>query len=152
MDELLEPHDVRALSRLLDRAQRALTAAEREALRPYGLTPAAFQLLDLVVARGEIAPGRAAEHLGVSRPTISGWIGVLTDARLVDRGGVDGDARRAIIVPTADGRRVWKGASEAIRRRQLRLVARALDANAQADLLAALTSIADELPGGRDDA
>jgi DNA-binding MarR family transcriptional regulator len=152
MSEPFEPHDVRALSRLLDRAQRALTAVEREALRPYDLTPAAFQLLELVVGRGEIAPGRAAEVLGVSRPTISGWLGVLTDEGLVERGGVDGDARRAIVVPTAEGRRVWKGASEAIRRRQLRLVARALDANAQADLLGALERIGEGLPGSGEDA
>jgi DNA-binding MarR family transcriptional regulator len=127
-----------------------LSAAERDALRPYQLSPAVFRLLDLVVTRGEVAPGRAAELLGVSRPTISGWAAALIEAGVAERGRVDGDARRAVIVPTAEGRRVWKAASEAARRGQLRLVAEALDANQQADLLASLARIAASLPGADD--
>ncbi len=98
-----------------------------------------------------MAPARAAELLGVARPTISGWLATLTDGGLVERGAVDGDARRVLVVPSAEGRRIWKAASEAVRRAQLRLLARAIDPNAQADLVQTLARIADELPGNQPD-
>jgi DNA-binding MarR family transcriptional regulator len=148
MTEPVEPHDVRMLAQLLERAQRALTAAERSALGPHHLTPGVFQLLDLAVRQGEVSPARAADMLGVSRPTVSGWIATLREAGLLERGGVDGDGRRAVVVATLEGRRVWKSASDAIRGRQLRLVAHAIDPNAQADLLEALARIAEAMPDG----
>lgn len=138
--EIVEPHDARALARLLDRAARVFVAAEREALAPYGIGPAAFRLLDLVARSGPLAPGDAAARLAVRQPTVSGWIGELRDAGLLERVSDGGDGRRATLRMTTYGGTVHAGANVAIRRRQLRL-ADAIPPHLQADLMESLDAL-----------
>ena len=142
MPVAFEPHDVRALARLLTAAQRSLAAAERAALEPYGLSPAVFRLLDLVAQRPGIAPGVAADALAVRRPTITAWTNALRAVNLLERGGVEGDARRATLTPTAEGERVAVAGRDHVRRRQNRLLAGAVDPVEQAGLLDVLQRIA----------
>jgi DNA-binding MarR family transcriptional regulator len=142
MSEQIEPHDVRALSHLLTAAQRSLAVAERLALEPFGLTPAAFRLLDLVALHAGIAPGAAAAALVVKRPTITAWANTLRGLDLLERGGVEGDARRATLTVTAEGDRVARAGRDLIRRRQNRLLAGAVDPVEQAGLLDVLQRIA----------
>ncbi len=138
--ERMEPHDARALARTLDRASRVFMAAERAALEPYGIGPAAFRLLDLVARAGGLAPSVAASRLGVRQPTVSGWIAELARAGVLERVGDDADGRRASLRLTAYGGTVHAAASVAIRRRQLRL-ASAIAPHAQADLLESLDAL-----------
>lgn len=139
-DGLPEPHDARALARYLDHASRVFVAAEREALGPYGIGPAAFRLLDLLARGGPLAPGAAARRLGVRQPTVSGWIADLRAESLLERDLGEGDRRRAILRVTERGEVVHGEATAAIRRRQLRL-ASAIPPHAQADLLDALGAL-----------
>lgn len=139
----VEPHDSRAFAVLLAGAQRSLATVERVSLEPLGLTPATFRLLDLVGREPGIAPAVAADALGVTRPSITAWIGPLADLGLLERGGVPGDGRRARLALTHDGGRVHRAAVDAVRRAHTRLLASAIDPVEQADLLDALQRIAE---------
>jgi DNA-binding MarR family transcriptional regulator len=137
-----EPHDVRALAGLLADAARTLASAEREELEALGLTPGPFRLLDRLAEAGPLAPSTAASALGVTRPTVTAWAKYLQNAGFLSRDDVDGDARRALLAPSAEGSAVHRRARERVRRRHLRLLAAAVEPNAQADLLDALRRIA----------
>ena len=128
---------------MLATAQRAFAAAEREALAPLGLTPATLRLLDLAARSGPLAPAEAAARLGVSRPTVTGWLQALAADELLERHPDDGDGRRARLTLTAEGVRTHRAADEAIRRRHNRLLAGAIDPVAQADLMASHERLAD---------
>jgi hypothetical protein len=75
-----EPHDPRALARLVAGVARRLEAVERRALGQFGLTPATFRLLDLLAREGAMAPSEAAQRLEVRQPTVTGWLKALRDA------------------------------------------------------------------------
>jgi DNA-binding MarR family transcriptional regulator len=137
-----EPHDVRALAGLLAAAARTLAAAEREELATLGLMPGPFRLLDQVADAGPLAPSDAASSLEIARPTVTAWVKYLQTAGFLDRFAVDGDGRRAQLTLTVEGRAVHRRARERVRRRHLRVLAAAVDPNAQADLLDALARIA----------
>jgi DNA-binding MarR family transcriptional regulator len=137
-----EPHDVRALAGLLAAAARALAAAERDELAALGLTPGPFRLLDHVADAGPVAPSAAASALEITRPTVTAWIKILQTGGFLERAELPGDGRRAQITVTVEGRAVQRRARDRIRRRHLRLLASAVEPNAQADLLDALARIA----------
>jgi DNA-binding MarR family transcriptional regulator len=136
-----EPHDVRALAGLLGEVQRRLDAAEREELATLGLTPPVYRLLDHLVERGAEEPAVAARALGVSQPSVSGWVATLAGLGLIERGRHRGDGRRALLAPTAAGEALHARATDRIRRRLLRLLA-PVDPVAQAELLDALVLLA----------
>ena len=137
-----EPHDVRAFAGLLRDAQQAVRGAERAALEPFGIAGSTFRLLDLLGRDGPCGPAAAAAALGVSRPSITAWVNDLVAMELVDRAGLATDGRRARVALTDEGERVWRAASDAVRRRQNRLLAVAVDPVEQASLLDALQRIA----------
>lgn len=139
---MAEPHDIRALAGLLSAAQRALQAAERDALAEHGLTPGSYRLLDHVYDRPGVAPAAAASALAVARPTVTAWIIALEERGLLARLDVPTDGRRATLEPTSEGRRVVAEARDLIRRRQNRLLSAAVDPVEQASLLDVLQRIA----------
>ncbi|MDX6377974.1 MAG: MarR family transcriptional regulator, lower aerobic nicotinate degradation pathway regulator [Gaiellaceae bacterium] len=133
-----EPHDARAFARLIADAQRAFALAEREALDPFGITPPVFGLLDVIARNAGISPAGAAEELGVTRPTVTGWLNGLRELGLVARGESDRDGRKARLTLTDDGRTVHQAAVDVIRRKHTRLLASAVDPTQQAGLMDAL--------------
>ena len=140
-----EPHDARALARLVARLHARLGEAEREALAPLGLTPAAFRLLESLVREGPGEPTVVARRLALSQPALTASINALVGAGLVERGRVPGDGRRARLDVTAAGAYRYELAGDEVRRAQTRLVAR-IDPGLQAALLRALSAIEPE-PG-----
>jgi DNA-binding MarR family transcriptional regulator len=136
-----EPHDARAFARLITEAQRTFANAEREVLAPFGLTPPVFGLLDVIARRDGLSPADAADALAVTRPTVTGWLKQLRELGLVSREAVE-DRRRARLTITADGRLVHESGTDQVRRRYVRLLARAIDPSEQADLMDALSRIA----------
>jgi DNA-binding MarR family transcriptional regulator len=133
-----EPHDARAFARLIADAQRAFATAERDALEPFGITPPVFGLLDVIARHPGISPAAAAEELGVTRPTVTGWLNGLRELGLVARGESARDGRKASLTLTEDGGTVYRAAVDVIRRRHTRLLASAIDPTQQADLMDAL--------------
>lgn len=90
-----EPRDARAFARLIADAQRAFALAEREALEPFGITPPVFGLLDVIARTAGISPAGAAAELGVTRPTVTGWLNGLRELGLISRGEDRDGERRA---------------------------------------------------------
>ena len=110
-------------------------------LAPFGLTPPVFGLLGVIAHDDGLSPAAAADALGVTRPTITGWLKQLRELGLISRGDAAGDGRRARLLLTGDGRIVHASASDRVRRRHVRLLASAIDPSEQADLMAALARV-----------
>lgn len=90
----------------LCRAANALTNAQADELRAVELSPSGFNVLvTLLTAPGKaLEPWEIAEHLLISRPSVTGLLQTLERKGLVRRAPHPTDGRRALISPTAKAR------------------------------------------------
>ena len=87
------------------RAARLLTRCYEEELRPSGVTPAQFEILELVSARPGLPQMDLVEYLAVDQTTLSRNLKLLADQRWLKRVASAKDRRQASYSLTADGRK-----------------------------------------------
>ncbi|WP_309234803.1 MarR family transcriptional regulator [Nocardia sp. XZ_19_385] len=92
------------LSGLLGPLRRAVLRRTRDAEGLPDLPEAQIELLRLLVAVGELPPGRAASELKVAQSTISNLVRTMTGAGLVERVPSPTDGRGAVLVASATAR------------------------------------------------
>lgn len=90
----------------LFRAYNAVVHTQAEELRPYGLSPSAFNALMALhnTAGGSLEPCQLAERLLVSRPSMSGLLDTLEGKGLIRRTPHHEDRRRVLVALTEKGR------------------------------------------------
>jgi len=73
----------------------------------YGIARREWRLLALLAHGGPMSPSALAEHAHLDRPRTSRAVGVLVAKRLVERQVQPGDARRARVALSAEGRALY---------------------------------------------
>lgn len=73
----------------------------------YGIARREWRLLALLAAHGPAAPSQLAERAQLDRPRTSRALGLLAAKQLVQRDTQAGDARRALVALTAQGRALY---------------------------------------------
>jgi DNA-binding MarR family transcriptional regulator len=131
----------------LFRAYSAVAGAQAAVLRPYGLSPSAFNVLMALSNTPErlLEPCELAERLLVSRPSMSGLLDTLEGKGMVRRRVHPQDRRRVLVSLTDEGARL---ATRALRpvHAELEEVFSALDADELDDLVGALRRVRGAAP------
>jgi DNA-binding MarR family transcriptional regulator len=98
------------------RAQQILQARVDEALKPFGMTFARYELLMLLhfSSRGSMPVTKASERLQVHPTSITNAVDRLERAGLVTREPHPTDGRAVLVAVTAEGRRVALEATEVL--------------------------------------
>ncbi|MGH8929992.1 MAG: MarR family winged helix-turn-helix transcriptional regulator [Egibacteraceae bacterium] len=98
----------------LSRAFNAAANGQAEALRPFGLSPSAFNVLMALhnTPGHTLEPCQLAERLLVSRPSITGLLDTLQTKLLIERMPHPDDRRRVIVSLTPAGQSALEGAFE----------------------------------------
>lgn len=99
----------------------------------WGITRREWRLLALLAMHGELSPSTLAERATLDRARTSRAITSLVDKKLLRRAAQRGDARRASVVLTAGGRRLFEEIFPQVAAINARVVA-ALD-NAEVEVL-----------------
>ncbi|WP_083869099.1 MarR family winged helix-turn-helix transcriptional regulator [Nocardia niigatensis] len=110
------------LSTLLGPLRRAVLRRTRTAEGLPDLPEAQIELLRLLVAKGGLAPSRAAAELKVAQSTISNLIRAMTAAGLIERRPLPSDGRGALLVASTRARQLldrYDRASAAVLRETL---------------------------------
>lgn len=93
----------------------------RKTLGEGGLSPRSFAALSLVISSPKITQSALARALGVER---SGMVAIIDDLQhreLLERAGVPGDKRAQALLPTANGKRIYKAALAAVAKHEEKL-------------------------------
>ena len=98
------------------RAQQILQARVDEALKPFGMTFARYELLMLLhfSSRGSMPVTKASERLQVHPTSITNAVDRLERAGLVTRQPHPSDGRGVLVAVTEEGRRVALAATEVL--------------------------------------
>jgi DNA-binding MarR family transcriptional regulator len=100
------------------RSARLLTRYYEEEMRGAGLTPAQFEILAMLSARGSISQCELAEKVGVDQTTLSRNMKVLAGRRWITGGESAGDKRAVVYALSGAGKKVLRAALPHWRRAQ----------------------------------
>ncbi len=74
----------------------------------FGVTPAGFSVLALIIANPDIRPGAIAEELRVKPSNVAALVNGLAAAGLVERRADTAELRASLLTPTAAGLALWR--------------------------------------------
>lgn len=95
-------------------ASNALLRASRKVFRPFGLSEAQFNVLQVLQdADDQLSQRELSDILIVDRSNITGLIDRMEKSAWVERQPAPGDRRAYRVALTAEGRRIWRQANTA---------------------------------------
>lgn len=100
---------------LLARANANSLTAAHAALEPYGLRVRSYSVLSLAVTEARLSQRDIAEFLRLDPSQVVALLDDLQQRALVNRVPDPKDRRTKVVVATAEGRKVFVGAEEAVR-------------------------------------
>ncbi len=111
-----EPAQAMAAITSIVRAQQLLLGRYEELLRPFGMTFARYELLQLLsfTRAGELPVGKIGERLQVHRSSVTNAVDKLAADGLVERRPHPDDGRASLVAITPVGRRRAAAATEAL--------------------------------------
>jgi DNA-binding MarR family transcriptional regulator len=142
-----DPKATECILNLVRTATIWMTAMTR-LLRPYGLSPATFNVL-MIVRGGPQPPHRIASDLLVTRGAITGLVSRLERAGLVRQSVDPTDARRAMVTITAEGKKRLRRVLPHLTKLEIDAVSD-ITTNAREQLVTELTAIAQGLTARAD--
>ena len=89
---------------LIVKLGNAVTYYRNLKMENIGLTSQQSDALIAIFRNPEITASQLKEHLGLSQSTVAGIIARLESKGLIEKCSVEGDARKAVLVPTEQGR------------------------------------------------
>lgn len=96
-------------------AARGIAKAMSDALRPHGLAPAQFGILDLIDREGLLYPSTIARKLGIETSTTATTLKRTENHGFISREPDPSDARGVIVTMTSKGRNTLPHARSAVR-------------------------------------